>query len=588
MNKFELDFPIVFDGAMGTYYRTKSKLALPACEMGNIFDKDTVLSIHKEYLQSGCKGIKTNTFGANKRYLNCNDDTLEQIINSGCDIAMEAVDGQNTYVFADIGPIVENIEEGILEEYKKIIDLFIAKGLKYFLFETFSRDLYLKELTEYIKSQVPDSYIITSFAINPDGFTRSGDRGITLLENMNALESVDAAGLNCIAGPFHLLEYIKSIKLPAKTMFISPNAGYPSVINNRTYYSNSPSYFGNTVADFIDYGFTILGGCCGTTPEYISRLSTTVESRQTQEVRITSKKPSERLKSDVADNMILKKINSGEKIICVEYDPPASIEISEYMKNVKKLKEGGADAITIADCPVGRARVDSSLMAYKVKNEIGIDPIVHLTCRDRNLNATKALLLGLNVEDILNLIIVTGDPIPTAEKDEIKSVFNFNSALLTKYIDELNQDLFTNKMNVAGALNINSPNFRLELKRAMKKEAHGANMFFTQPCLSEQAVENIKIAKNYLDGKIMGGIMPIVSHRNAVFMDEEISGITVDDYIIEEYKTLSKEEASKRAVSLSLEFMEKIEDSIDGFYLITPFNRVDIIGEIIKKRKNRD
>lgn len=584
MNKFELEFPILFDGAMGTYYRTKSKQQLPACEMGNIFDRDTIYSIHKEYLKAGCKAIKTNTFGANKRYLNCSDDTLEQIINSGCDIAMDAAENEDAFVFADIGPIVENIEDGILEEYLSIVDLFIEKGIKYFLFETFSRDLYLKEISEYIKSKVEDSYIILSFAINPDGFTRSGDRGITMLEEMSSLESVDAVGLNCIAGPFHLMEYIKTVKLPPKTMFISPNAGYPSVINNRTYYSNSPSYFGNTVADFIDFGFTILGGCCGTTPEYIERLNTTLENRKTTEVRVVTKKPSERLKSEAADNMILKKISSGNKIICVEYDPPASIEISEYMKNVKKLKECGADAITIADCPVGRARVDSSLMAYKVKNEIGIDPIVHLTCRDRNLNATKALLLGLNVEDILNLIIVTGDPIPTAEKDEIKSVFNFNSALLTKYISELNEDLFTNKMNVAGALNINSPNFSLELKRALKKEANGANMFFTQPCLSEQAVENLKIAKDYLEGKIMGGIMPIVSHRNAVFMDEEISGITVDDSIIEEYKNLSKEEASKRAVTLSLEFMDKIEDYVDGFYLITPFNRVDIIEEIVGKR----
>lgn len=584
MNKFELEFPILFDGAMGTYYRTKSTQQLPACEMGNIFDRDTVFSIHKEYLKAGCKAIKTNTFGANKRYLNCSGETLEQIINSGCDIALEAIKEEDAFVFADIGPIVENIEDGILEEYLAIVDLFIAKGIKYFIFETFSRDLYLKEISEYIKSKVPDSYIILSFAINPDGFTRSGDRGITLLEEMSSLETVDAVGLNCIAGPFHLMEYIKTVKLPPKTMFISPNAGYPSVINNRTYYSNSPSYFGNTVADFIDYGFTILGGCCGTTPEYIERLNTTLENRKTTEVRVVTKKPSERLKSEAADNMILKKISSGNKIISVEYDPPASIEISEYMKNVKRLKECGADAITIADCPVGRARVDSSLMAYKVKNEIGIDPIVHLTCRDRNLNATKALLLGLNVEDILNLIIVTGDPIPTAEKDEIKSVFNFNSALLTKYISELNEDLFTNKMNIAGALNINSPNFSLELKRALKKEANGANMFFTQPCLSEQAVENLKIAKKYLEAKIMGGIMPIVSHRNAVFMDEEISGITVDDSIIEEYKNLSKEEASKRAVTLSLEFMDKIEDYVDGFYLITPFNRVDIIEEIVGKR----
>lgn len=158
--------------------------------------------------------------------------------------------GHKAFVFADIGPIVENLEEGILEEYKNRRSFYCQRNQVTFSFETFSRDLYLKEITEYIRSKDPDSYIIVLFAINPDGFTRTGDRGITLLEEMSGVRQHQRCWANCIAGPFHLMEYIKTVKLPAKTLFISPNAGYPSVINNRTYYSNSPSYFGNTVVDF--------------------------------------------------------------------------------------------------------------------------------------------------------------------------------------------------------------------------------------------------------------------------------------------------------------------------------------------------
>ncbi|WP_242941612.1 methylenetetrahydrofolate reductase [Peptostreptococcus sp. D1] len=116
--------------------------------------------------------------------------------------------------------------------------------------------------------------------------------------------------------------------------------------------------------------------------------------------------------------MFYDKLCGGKKVIAIELDPPADVDIEKYIKSLKSLKELDVDAVTIADCPVGRARIDSSLMAYKIKNEVGLEPVVHLTCRDRNLNATKALLLGLNIENIRNLIVVTGDPIPTAEKVE--------------------------------------------------------------------------------------------------------------------------------------------------------------------------
>ena len=139
------------------------------------------------------------------------------------------------------------------------------------------------------------------------------------------------------------------------------------------------------------------------------------------------------------------------------------------MKNISKIKDGGAEAITIADCPVGRARIDSSLMAYKLKNELGVEPVEHLICRDRNLNATKAVLLLLNIENIKNLILVTGDPIPNAEKNEIKPIFNFNYVLLSKYVKELNEKVFTNKMTISAGLNINALNFDIELEKALKK-----------------------------------------------------------------------------------------------------------------------
>jgi homocysteine S-methyltransferase len=217
-----------------------------------------------------------------------------------------------------------------------------------------------------------------------------------------------------------------------------------------------------------------------------------------------------------------------------------------------------------------------------LKRELGITPIPHLTCRDRNINATKALLLGLNIEGINNVLVVTGDPVPTAQRDEIKGIFSFNSAVLAKYITNLNETVFGSPFNIGAALNVNVRHFDNQLQRAQKKIDSGVNLFLTQPVLSPAAVENIITARRELKVRILGGIMPIVSYKNACFMNNEIAGITVDDEIVEMYRDLSKEDAAELAVELSVKMAARIAPYVDGYYLITPFKRIDIILEIIK------
>jgi len=591
-------FPLLFDGAMGTYYIEKSERPLPECEMANIFDRELILGIQKEYLKAGAVALKTNTFGANRKSLKCSQEVLNTIIESGYMISQEAIehnsrengDKSEKFIFADIGPVPneaadEDSVTDLVDEYKSIVDIFLNLGAKNFLFETLDEAIALHEICEYIKSKCEEAFIIVSFAVNPDGYTRKGYSGEKLLEEFASDTNVDTVGFNCISGPGYILNTVDKIKIPNKTISIMPNASYPTVVNNRVFYSDNASYFANTMLEFLDRGVDIIGGCCGTTPKHIQKLSDNLKKHKIQ-AHIEERPSHFKVKTKPSSNVFYDKLVGGKKVIAVELDPPADVDIEKYMNSLRKLKALDIDAVTIADCPVGRARIDSSLMAYKIKNEIGLDPVVHLTCRDRNLNATKALLLGLNIEDIRNLIVVTGDPIPNAEKDEIKPVFNFNSRLLAKYIRELNEDVFTNRMIISSGLNINARNFNAELNKARKKVEYGVEVFYTQPVLSENAIENIKVAKRELKAKIMGGIIPIVSHRNALFMNEEIAGINVEQDIIEAYKDLSREEASQLAVKMSLEFMEKIEDIVDGYYLITPFNRVEIIDKIVNEYRS--
>lgn len=579
-----IKFPLVFDGAMGTYYPDKSKRVMPECEMANLFDSEVIYEIHKEYVDAGAMAIKTNTFQANTVSLGTDFSVVKNVIEAGLSLAKKAVKNTETLVFADIGPIPGH-DENSIDEHKEIIDIFLENGINDFLFETFSEIDKLKELAKYIKAKDEDAFIITSFAVGADGLTRTGEVGEDLLSEAAKSADIDAVGFNCVSGPLRLREYIEKINLPEKIISIMPNGGYPTVIKNRTYYSANKDYFSNATLQFLEYGVQIIGGCCGTRPEFIREITERISEYRYTKTRPEKKKHA-RLETPYTENLFRNKLEHGKKPIVVEFDPPKDLNMKRYMENVKALSNSGADGITIADCPVARVRVDASLTAYKIKNEIGIEPIVHMTCRDRNVNASKALLLGLNLENILNIITITGDPVPTAEKDEVKSVFQFNSTKFATLVSDMNEKVFTNKMNIGGALNLNANKFDLEIKRAQAKEKAGVNVFYTQPVISKTAVENLKIARKELKSYIMGGVMPIASYKNALFINSEASGIRLDDEIIEQYKGLEREEASRLAVEITSDFMRQIEDYVDGYYIITPFSRVDIVGELIQLFKS--
>lgn len=283
-----------------------------------------------------------------------------------------------------------------------------------------------------------------------------------------------------------------------------------------------------------------------------------------------------------ATKTFFEKLQLGEKPIAVEWDSPATPDLKEYMEKAKLLKDAGVDLITIADCPVARPRIDSSLVACKLKRELGIDAIPHMTCRDRNINSIKSLLLGLSAEDINDVLIITGDPIPAEQREDIKSVFQFNSKTLIKAISSLNGELFEKPFHIYSALNINAVNFDAELKSAKTKVENGSVGFFTQPVMSERGYNNIKRAKEELDVAIIGGIFPPTSLRNINFLTTMMSGFDVAPEICKLYEDKTPEECTEVGIRISSKIIEEIRDIVDGFYVITPFQRVEMIAEILK------
>lgn len=575
---------LLFDGAMGTYFRAVHPEFVGKCEFANCTAPDQVAAVHKAYLESGARAIKTNTFGANTRTLECSFEKVRTVIHEGWKIANSVAQPYRAFVFADIGPITD--ADG---EYEKIVDEFLALGAKHFLFETWSDDDDLYALAAYLKARCSDAFVIANFAVSPDGFTRQGLSARAVLERVTACPVVDAAGFNCVSGPNHLLAQTRANadlfgkERPAADpalLCVMPNAGYPTIVDGRTFFENRAAYFAARMVEIVAAGARIIGGCCGTTPEHI-RL--TAEALNEEEIKPEAAPVQVEVKPRRAENRLAERFADKKRVIAVELDPPANDDLEKFMAGAKALKEAGVDAVTIADCPVAHARADSAILAAKLHRELDIDPIPHMTCRDRNINATKALLLGLSAEDVHNVLVVTGDPIPSAERDEVKGVFSFNSAVLAGYIRELGEQGITAPFRVYGALNVNAANFEVELRKAKRKEEQGVAAFLTQPVFTSRAFENLIRASEELKADVLGGVIPIVSHRNALYMNNEIAGIEISQGVIDRYEGLDREAAEELALDLSVQLAQRMEPYTAGWYFITPFQRVSLITRILKE-----
>ena len=577
------EHPLLFDGAMGTLFAALPGRVGERCEEASLTHPGEISAIHQAYLEAGARAIKTNTFGLGAELTQGNEALAGKLIAAASRLALEAAAPYEALVFADLGPVPQDRQEDAGKLYIRQAEHFLKAGVTHFLVETLSSDDGVPELAAWLEEHCPDAFLIASFAVGPDGFTREGLPGRALLERTAALPGVDAVGFNCMSGPHHLLSLVRGLRPEGAMLSVMPNAGYPTVLGRRTVYQGTPDYFAQQTAQIVHAGAAIVGGCCGTTPEHIASLSRLLREgapRRPAAVSAPSPRPA---RPPAEEDGLWRKLRRGEKAVAVELDPPASDNISAFLSGVRTLRDAGADVITIADCPVGRPRADSCLLACKVKRELGIETLPHMTCRDRNLNAIKALLLGLSIEDVRNVLVVTGDPVPSESRDEVKSVFNFNSRKLARYISSLGEDTLSVPFHLFGALNLNVRNFDVQLRLAQEKEACGIQGFLTQPVLSKEALDNLKRAREALSGKLFGGIFPVVSYRNACFLNNEVSGIRVCDEIVELYRDKSREEGEAIALAVSAAVAREIAPYVDGFYLMTPFQRVGLIAALLRR-----
>ena len=586
------DHILIADGATGTYLSSLTGRSAVACETLNRSDPELVLRVHREYVRSGSKLILTNTFCANTQALGLEFGRIGDILRSGVELARRAADGR-AFVAGDIGPLPEDRreEEEIEEEYRRIADVFLEEGVRIFQFETFADAGYPVRVAEYIRSRLPEAFILMSFAVTPDGYSRLGRTGESLIDAVRAGGCADAAGFNCCSGPAHMLAFASRIGYGGLIPTISPNAGYPQQEDEVLVYSGMPEYFARKMAQAPARGFRILGGCCGTTPEHIRQLAALaggavpVPAGGKAAAALTGR-PSG-IKS-----RFLRALESEKKALIVELDPPLGPDIARVEEAARIARQAGAHALTVADSPMAKPRADSVTVAARLRRLADIDVIPHICCRDKNINALKSSLIAAHIEGIRHILAVTGDPVPDTDRSIVRSVYNLNSAGLCGFIRDLNGDIFREEPLMCGcAFNVNARNAGEELHRLGRKIEAGASFVLTQPVFSDESMAALRSARDRFRDRgvrLLVGILTPLSYKNALFLANEIPGFSLSERLVRRFSPdMTREEGEAAGIGLSIEVAEKAAPYADGFYFITPFNRIRVTAQLIGQLKSR-
>lgn len=579
---------VLCDGAFGTYYAALTGTDEP-CEMANLDNPELVKKIHREYIQAGARLIRTNTFAANREMFAVTGLQVKDIIKKAYALAKETVkeEQEEVYIGGDIGPIpVETMtkREKREEEYLEICRTFLEEGAEILIFETFSDMEEILPAIRTIKEEKQDIFIIVQFCVNQFGYSNAGLSAKRLLEEAGKVEEISAAGFNCGVGPGHLSRIMEKLNLSVgKYITALPNAGYPHMIQSRMVFLDNEEYFVAKGCDIAGLGVDILGGCCGTTPSYIAKLHQKIMWER-KEARIPEKKETARPVIETRDYSFFQ--GRKKKLIAVELAPPLNADDEKLMDAANRLKNCAVDVVTFPDSPSGRTRVDSVLMAAKVMKETGMCVMPHLCCRDKNAIAIRSLLLGAQINGIHNFLIVTGDPVPTLIRQSVKGVFNFDSVGFMKIVKEMNEEQFAKEpLCYGGAINYNRRNLEVECDRMRKKTEAGASFFFTQPLFCKEDVEKVRWLKEEVpETKILCGIMPLISRKNALFMKNEMAGIHIPDEVVERYgEDMTRRQGEETGIAIAKEMIELSSGFADGFYFSLPFNRVSVLEAVIKE-----
>ncbi|WHY85217.1 bifunctional homocysteine S-methyltransferase/methylenetetrahydrofolate reductase [Neobacillus novalis] len=594
---------LIGDGAMGTLLYS---YGTDCCfEELNLSQPRQIQNIHKAYIDAGADVIQTNTYAAN--YLKLQRYGLEDYVkemNSAAVRNAKKAAQNNAYVLGTIGgnrgvkPDSVSLEE-LKRSFREQLYCLLLEGVDGLLLETFY-DLEELETILTIARKETKLPIIAQVSLQEPGILQNQtpvNEALTRLEGLGA----DVIGLNCRLGPHHMLLALEQIELP-KHAFLSayPNASLPAYTDGKFHYEGDADYFRQSAQSFRTQGVRLLGGCCGTTPEHIRAFASELKNNVPVTEKVVKLKPKKIVVEPSAvkrEFAPLQEIVKERPSVIVELDPPRKLDTTKFFEGAKALKEAGIDSITLADNSLATVRISNESLGYLVKQELGMRPLIHIACRDRNIIGLQSHLMGLHTLGLNDVLAITGDPARVGDFPGASSVYDVSSFELIQMIKQLNEGLsFSGKdlgqktdFSIAAAFNPNVRSLEKAVKRLEKKVHFGADYFISQPIFSEEKLMEVYEHTKHLEAPIYIGLMPLLNSKNAEFLHNEVPGIKIADSIRERMALLNDNplQAVRVGIDITKSLIDAALDLFNGIYLITPFLRYELTAELAVYARQR-
>lgn len=578
------------DGAMGTLLAERGIPAGSCFEELCLSRPEVISGIHREYLEAGAMVITTNSFGANSLKLSafglesrCSEINLE-----AARLARAAViaSGQRAWVAGSVGPVGsrgnsagEAAARGLDREslFREQIAALLEGGCDLMLLETFQDPEELLLALRIAKS-LGDKPVITLIASPESGRLPGGAWVGDLLETLGK-EGADIVGLNCVNGPQAMLRLVEKIA-PSSPLAVYPNAGRPFYQEGRISYGTTPEYFADLGQRMAAAGAVLVGGCCGTSPLHIKALSKALKGLKPtrhKTASVTTEGEPEH-PTTPKETSILDLVAAGKTVIVTELDPPKTLPLEKFFHAAEALTRAGSDAITLADNSLAILRVSNFAVAAMLKQR-GITPLLHLSCRDSNVIGLQSELLGMAAMGMRHVLALTGDPAKGGDHPEATSVYDVNSVGLLDIIRRLNEgytqagtDLQARPDLIAGCtFNPNARNLDTQIQRLERKIKAGARYVMTQPVFETRLVEETARRTAHFRVPVFIGVWPLLNGRQAVFLHNEVPGISIPEPIMARMGGLEGAEGRKEGVSIAKEVTRAVLDHFPGVYFMTPF-----------------
>jgi methionine synthase I (cobalamin-dependent)/5,10-methylenetetrahydrofolate reductase len=616
IDKLFADGTVLCDGAMGTMLYTGGVFINRSYDELNVTQPETVRAVHEQYLQAGAEIIETNTFGANRFRLERYGlrDKVGEFNRAGAAIARQCVEairekqGTEAFVAGAVGSLglrLEPLGKTSLDEaraaFAEQIVALTEGGVDLLILETMMSIDEAEQAVLAAREVAPQLKVVVLFTVDEEANCLDGTSPEFAAQRMTAI-GADAVGCNCSMGPATVLTVVERMRAATSLPIVAmPNAGMPRNIEGRNIYLTSPEYMGSFARKFVRAGASWVGGCCGTTPTHTRAMRSALRAMVAQDAGETAVANAPATVSTSARELSIEplplsersrvgeRIANGEFVTMVEIVPPKGFDCSKELAGAALLADRGVHAINVPDSPRASARMSAQSLCVQIQQKIGIETILHYTCRDRNVLSIQSDLLGAASIGLKNILCLTGDPPKMGNYPDATAVFDVDAIGLVNIVHGLNQGLDIGRNAIGGsagftisvAANPGVPDIEHEVRRFAYKVEAGAEFCITQPVFDLKLLEDFLRRIEGFRIPVVAGIWPLTSLRNAEFMKNDLRVSMPDEILARMAGAVDKEAALAEGVAIAREMLASVRGAVQGVQVSAPFGKYAVATEVL-------